>query len=64
MRQQNEKPLPPEDLQRRRAETVSAAVMRASKVTKAYRFNTAAALSDGSSEGCGRGRDFRWTRNR
>jgi serine/threonine protein kinase len=56
VRQQNEKPLPPRTYNADVPETVSAAVMRALEGDKAYRFNTAAALSDGLQRGL-RGED-------
>jgi len=56
VRQQNEKPLPPRTYNSDVPETVSAAVMRALEGDKAYRFNTAAALSDGLQRGL-RGED-------
>src|SRR5690606_24042974 len=52
----NEKPLPPRTYNSDVPETVSAAVMRALEGDKAYRFNTAAALSDGLQRGL-RGED-------
>ncbi len=56
VRQQNEKPLPPMTYNADVPETVSAAVMRALEGDKSYRFNTAAALSDGLQRGL-RGED-------
>lgn len=56
VRQQNEKPLPPRTYNADVPETVSAAVMRALEGDKTYRFNTAAALSDGLQRGL-RGED-------
>ena len=56
VRQQNEKPLPPRTYNADVPETVSAAVMRALEGDKNYRFNTAAALSDGLQRGL-RGED-------